>query len=188
MAAHQIPPIQCLLTFEAVERRLSVRKAAEELCLTPGEISHRIRELEAQLCCRLVCRADFTLSDDGGGRPGAGAQRPRGLGAHAGRHPGQGPNAPGRGPGASAPCCTVAARAGGWCLCPAAPWRRRTGTSSAGGRAWSSAGNAPRAPTGWNTAWSDTAQRHGTRQVFSNGRRTTFMSRRPHLPRVRGNS
>ena len=45
----RIPPIQCLLTFEALARLRSVTQAAEELCVTPSAVSHRLRQLETQL-------------------------------------------------------------------------------------------------------------------------------------------
>jgi len=60
-----IPPIQCLLTFEAVVRLRSAGKAADELCVTPSAISHRIRQLESHLGFKLFGRADFTLTADG---------------------------------------------------------------------------------------------------------------------------
>ena len=41
----RIPPIQCLLTFEALARLRSVTQAAEELCVTPSAVSHRIKQL-----------------------------------------------------------------------------------------------------------------------------------------------
>ena len=41
MAAHPIPLIQCLLTFEAVARLRSAGKAADGLCVTPSASSHR---------------------------------------------------------------------------------------------------------------------------------------------------
>ena len=65
MAAQHIPPIQCLLTFEAVARLRSAGKAADELCVTPSAISHRIRQLESHLGFKLFGRADFTLTADG---------------------------------------------------------------------------------------------------------------------------
>ena len=42
----RIPPIQCLLTFEALARLRSVTQTADELCVTPSAVSHRIRQLE----------------------------------------------------------------------------------------------------------------------------------------------
>ena len=35
-AAQRIPPIQCLLTFEALARLRSVTQTADELCVTPS--------------------------------------------------------------------------------------------------------------------------------------------------------
>ena len=65
MATHSIPPIQCLLTFESLARLRSAGKAADELCVTPSAISHRIRQLESQLGVKLFGRSDFTLTADG---------------------------------------------------------------------------------------------------------------------------
>ena len=39
--ARRIPPIQCLLTFEALARLRSVTLTADELCVTPSAVSHR---------------------------------------------------------------------------------------------------------------------------------------------------
>ena len=65
MAAPHIPPIHCLLAFEAVARLHSATRAADELCVTPSAISHRLRQLEAHLGLSLFTRADFTLSAAG---------------------------------------------------------------------------------------------------------------------------
>ena len=40
--ARRIPPIQCLLTFEALARLRSVTQTADELCVTPSAVSHRV--------------------------------------------------------------------------------------------------------------------------------------------------
>ena len=61
----RIPPIQCLLTFEALARLRSGTQAAEELCVTPSAISHRVKQLEQLLGTRLFGRADFTLTTEG---------------------------------------------------------------------------------------------------------------------------
>ena len=63
--ATRIPPIQCLLTFEALARLRSVTQAAEELCVTPSAVSHRVRQLEQVIGTRLFGRADFSLTTDG---------------------------------------------------------------------------------------------------------------------------
>ncbi|WP_088279413.1 LysR substrate-binding domain-containing protein [Ideonella sp. A 288] len=65
MAPPRIPPIQCLLAFEALARRRSVSAAAEELNVTPSAVSHRMRQLETQLGLRLFARGDFGLTTDG---------------------------------------------------------------------------------------------------------------------------
>ena len=61
----RIPPIQCLLTFEALARLRSVTLTAEELCVTPSAVSHRIRQLEQMLGTKLFGRADFSLTTEG---------------------------------------------------------------------------------------------------------------------------
>jgi LysR family glycine cleavage system transcriptional activator len=63
--ALRIPPIQCLLTFEALARLRSVTQAAEELCVTPSAVSHRVRQLEQILGTKLFGRADFSLTTEG---------------------------------------------------------------------------------------------------------------------------
>ncbi len=61
----RIPPIQCLLTFEALARLRSVSSAADELCVTPSAVSHRVRQLEQILGAKLFGRADFSLTTEG---------------------------------------------------------------------------------------------------------------------------
>ncbi len=61
----RIPPIQCLLTFEALARLRSVTQTAEELCVTPSAVSHRIKQLEQIVATRLFGRADFSLTTEG---------------------------------------------------------------------------------------------------------------------------
>ena len=41
-----LPPLDALVVFEAVARRLSFARAAEELFLTPSAVSHQIAKLE----------------------------------------------------------------------------------------------------------------------------------------------
>lgn len=65
MAPAHIPPIQCLLTFEALARLRSAARAADELCVTPSAVSHRIRQLEAHVGCELFGRQDFSLTAAG---------------------------------------------------------------------------------------------------------------------------
>ncbi|MDP3626205.1 MAG: LysR substrate-binding domain-containing protein [Hydrogenophaga sp.] len=61
----RIPPIQCLLTFEALARLRSVTQTADELNVTPSAVSHRIRQLEEILGTKLFGRADFSLTTEG---------------------------------------------------------------------------------------------------------------------------
>ena len=64
-SAARIPPIQCLLTFEALARLRSVTQAAEEQCVTPSAVSHRVRQLEEIIGTKLFGRADFSLTTEG---------------------------------------------------------------------------------------------------------------------------
>ena len=61
----RIPPVQCLVTFEALARLRSVTQAADELCVTPSAVSHRVRQLEQILGTKLFGRADFSLTTEG---------------------------------------------------------------------------------------------------------------------------
>lgn len=63
--ARRIPPIQCLLTFEALARLRSVTLTAEELSVTPSAVSHRVRQLEEVLGTQLFGRSDFSLTTEG---------------------------------------------------------------------------------------------------------------------------
>src|SRR3954463_13183132 len=65
VGAKRIPPIQCLLTFEALARLRSATLAAEELCVTPSAVSHRVGQLEEAIGTKLFGRADFSLTTDG---------------------------------------------------------------------------------------------------------------------------
>ena len=64
-AARRIPPIQCLLTFEALARLRSVTLTADELSVTPSAVSHRVRQLEEVLGTQLFGRSDFSLTTEG---------------------------------------------------------------------------------------------------------------------------
>jgi LysR family glycine cleavage system transcriptional activator len=62
----RIPPIQCLLTFEALgAAAFSVTQTADELNVTPSAVSHRVKQLEQILGTRLFGRADFSLTTEG---------------------------------------------------------------------------------------------------------------------------
>ncbi|GAM98008.1 glycine cleavage system transcriptional activator GcvA [alpha proteobacterium U9-1i] len=59
--AVQIPSLQTLRAFEAAGRLQSYSRAAEELGLTHGAVSHRIRELEQRLGKQLFRRVGNTM-------------------------------------------------------------------------------------------------------------------------------
>src|SRR3954466_10989313 len=82
----RIPPVQCLLTFEALARLRSVTQAADELCVTPSAVSHRVKQLEQIIGTKLFGRADFSLTTEGSEYL---AHVREGL-ASLGRFPGQG--------------------------------------------------------------------------------------------------
>ncbi|GHU05326.1 LysR family transcriptional regulator [Betaproteobacteria bacterium] len=67
MMRSDLPPLSALVAFEAVARRLSFARAAEELYLTPSAISHQIAKLEQFLGFLLFERTPrgITLSDTG---------------------------------------------------------------------------------------------------------------------------
>ena len=54
--ATRIPPVHALSAFEAAARHGSFALAAEELCITPSALSHRIRLLEEFVGERLFVR------------------------------------------------------------------------------------------------------------------------------------
>lgn len=56
-----LPPLRSLLAFEAAARHLSFAKAAEELHVTPGAISHQIKALEDWLGAALFERLTRAL-------------------------------------------------------------------------------------------------------------------------------
>ena len=56
MPTDRLPPLIALRVFEAAARRLSFRKAAEELFVTPGAVSQQIRLLEEHVGTPLFTR------------------------------------------------------------------------------------------------------------------------------------
>lgn len=52
----RVPPLHALAAFEAAARLSGFAQAAQELCVTPSAVSHRIRQLEAQLGMSLFDR------------------------------------------------------------------------------------------------------------------------------------
>lgn len=63
----KLPPLQALVAFESVARLHSFAKAAQELCVTPSAISHRLSILERYYGVRLFNRTstDLALTRDG---------------------------------------------------------------------------------------------------------------------------
>src|SRR3954469_16272888 len=64
---HQLPPLNALRAFEATARHLSVKNAADELCVTAGAVSQLIKSLEQHLGIALFRRANrgIFLTDAG---------------------------------------------------------------------------------------------------------------------------
>ncbi|MBC7514592.1 MAG: LysR family transcriptional regulator [Herminiimonas sp.] len=60
--ATRLPPVHALSAFEAAARLSSFALAADELCITPSALSHRIRLLEDFVGERLFLRDNRTIS------------------------------------------------------------------------------------------------------------------------------
>lgn len=56
LSFRNLPPLHALMAFEAVARLQSFARAADELCLTHGAVSHRIKLLENHYGMRLLLR------------------------------------------------------------------------------------------------------------------------------------
>src|SRR2546422_8896112 len=52
----RLPPLNALRSFEAAARHESFTRAAEELCVTQGAVSHQVKALEAELGIKLFNR------------------------------------------------------------------------------------------------------------------------------------
>src|SRR5215472_3061212 len=52
----RLPPLNALKVFEAAARDESFTRAAEELCVTQGAVSHQVKALEAELSVKLFNR------------------------------------------------------------------------------------------------------------------------------------
>src|SRR3954467_15536435 len=52
----RLPPLNGLRSFEAAARHESFTRAAEELCVTQGAVSHMVKALEAELGLKLFNR------------------------------------------------------------------------------------------------------------------------------------
>ena len=63
----RLPSLNALRAFEAAARHESFTRAAEELCVTQGAVSHQVKDLEAELGLKLFHRARrrIALSDPG---------------------------------------------------------------------------------------------------------------------------
>lgn len=57
----RLPPLSTLRAFEAAARHLSLKVAADELCVTPGAVSQAIRTLERDLGVELFGRANRAI-------------------------------------------------------------------------------------------------------------------------------
>lgn len=57
----KLPPLNALHTFEVAARHMSFKHAADELCITPTAVSHRIRSLEEWLEIKLFNRLTRSL-------------------------------------------------------------------------------------------------------------------------------
>ena len=58
MGMHRLPPLNALRAFEATARHLSVKNAADELCVTPGAVSQMLKVLELHLGVALFRRVN----------------------------------------------------------------------------------------------------------------------------------
>jgi LysR family transcriptional regulator, glycine cleavage system transcriptional activator len=54
--SYRLPPLNGLRAFEASARHLSFKRAADELCVTPGAVSQQVKSLEASLGVQLFRR------------------------------------------------------------------------------------------------------------------------------------
>jgi len=64
----QLPPLNALRAFEAAARNESFTRAAEELCVTQGAVSHQVKALEATLGIKLFNRERQRLAITDAGR------------------------------------------------------------------------------------------------------------------------
>jgi LysR family glycine cleavage system transcriptional activator len=51
-----LPPLNALRSFDAAARHQSFTRAAGELCVTQGAVSHQVKALEAELGVKLFNR------------------------------------------------------------------------------------------------------------------------------------
>ena len=77
----QLPPLNALRAFEAAARSESFTRAAEELCVTQGAVSHQVKLLEATLGIKLFNREHQRLVITGAGREYLNVVRERSTGS-----------------------------------------------------------------------------------------------------------
>jgi LysR family transcriptional regulator, glycine cleavage system transcriptional activator len=64
----RLPPLNALKAFEAAARHVSFTRAAEELCVTQGAVSHQVKALELELGVKLFNRERQQLIITAAGR------------------------------------------------------------------------------------------------------------------------
>jgi len=62
-----LPPLNAIRSFEAAARHQSFTRAADELCVTQGAVSHQVKALEAELGVKLFNRERQGLAITGAG-------------------------------------------------------------------------------------------------------------------------
>ena len=73
--SHRLPSLNALRAFEAVSRRLSFARAAEELFVTKAAVAQQVRLLEEEIGAPLVERSGSGPATDRSGRGGRGDAR-----------------------------------------------------------------------------------------------------------------
>src|SRR5580704_6032477 len=63
-----LPPLNALRSFDAAARHQNFTRAADELCVTQGAVSHQVKALEAELGLKLFSRARQGLAITEAGR------------------------------------------------------------------------------------------------------------------------
>src|SRR5215472_7463485 len=64
----RLPALNALRSFEVAARHESFTRAAEELCVTQGAVSHQVKSLEAVLGIKLFSREHRRLAITAAGR------------------------------------------------------------------------------------------------------------------------
>ena len=82
----RLPPLTALRAFEAVSRKLSFARAAEDLHVTKAAVAQQVRALEQEIGAPLVARSGrgLALTEAGAaGAPGSSRGSPRSPGRRA---------------------------------------------------------------------------------------------------------